>query len=58
MRYAAAELIPLGVLEEATAEIEGVLKSDPLSLFMRWWLALILYLRRLYDLSAAQGGRY
>jgi serine/threonine protein kinase len=55
MRYAVAELIPLGRLEEATAEIEIVLRSDPLSLFMRWWLAVILCLRRQYDLVTTQG---
>jgi TolB-like protein/predicted Ser/Thr protein kinase len=46
MRYAISALMPVGRLDEAVAELEAVVASDPLSIFMRWWLAITLLLRR------------
>jgi TolB-like protein len=46
LRYAICGLLPHGRIEEALAEMEGVLRSDPLNLFVRWWLCVMLYLAR------------
>ncbi len=46
LRYAICGLLPHGRIEEALAEMEGVLRSDPLNLFVRWWLCVTLYLAR------------
>ncbi|MBZ5599437.1 MAG: winged helix-turn-helix domain-containing protein [Acidobacteriia bacterium] len=42
LRYAVSWLMPQGRMEEATAEVELALQSDPLSLFARTWRALML----------------
>jgi tetratricopeptide (TPR) repeat protein len=55
LRYAISLLMPQGRIDEAIAEIEGVLQTDPLSLFMRWWLAVTAYLGRLPDRAIAEG---
>jgi serine/threonine-protein kinase len=54
LRNAVSGLLPLGRLQEAAAEIEHALESDPLSLFMRWWLAVMLTLGRQYDRAMEQ----
>jgi TolB-like protein len=41
LRRAIAGLMPEGRLAEAAAEIEVVLETDPLSPFVRWWLATL-----------------
>jgi serine/threonine-protein kinase len=46
LRYAISGLLPRGRVDEAVAELEGVLRADPLSLFVRWWLAVMIYLAR------------
>jgi serine/threonine-protein kinase len=46
LRYAISLLLPLGRVDEAMAEIEAVLRTDPLSLFVRWWLAVMAHLAR------------
>jgi len=46
LRHAVCGLLPHGRVEEAMAEIEGVLAIDPLSIFVRWWLAVMAYLAR------------
>ena len=38
-RYAASGLLPHGRMDEAIAVVQRALESDPLSLFMRAWLA-------------------
>lgn len=48
-RYAASGLLPHGRMDEATAEVQRALESDPLSLFMRAWLAQYFFLLRQYD---------
>jgi tetratricopeptide (TPR) repeat protein len=54
LRNAVSGLLPLGRLQEAAAEIERALESDPLSLFMRWWLAVMLTFGRQYDRAMEQ----
>jgi TolB-like protein len=49
LRRAISGLMPLGRLEEAIAEMDRVLGSDPLSLSARWWLACMLWLGRHSD---------
>ncbi len=53
-RYALSGLMPHGRHRESAAEIERALESDPLSLYMRSWLAEILYLAREYDRALEQ----
>jgi TolB-like protein/Tfp pilus assembly protein PilF len=48
-RYAFVILMPHNRMDEAAAEIEGALESDPLSAFSRAWLGIIHLLRRNYD---------
>jgi TolB-like protein len=53
-RYAGSGLMPQARIEESVAEIEIALEADPLSLFMRAWLAETLYLGRQYDRAIEQ----
>jgi TolB-like protein/Tfp pilus assembly protein PilF len=48
-RYAASGLLPHGRMDEAIAEVQRALESDPLSLFMRAWLAQYFIFVRQYD---------
>jgi TolB-like protein/Tfp pilus assembly protein PilF len=48
-RYAASGLLPHGHMDEAIAEVQRALESDPLSLFMRAWLAQYFIFARQYD---------
>jgi TolB-like protein/Tfp pilus assembly protein PilF len=48
-RYAASGLLPHGRMDEAIAEVQRALESDPLSLFMRAWLAQYFIFARQYD---------
>jgi TolB-like protein/Tfp pilus assembly protein PilF len=48
-RYAASGLLPHGRMGEAIAEVQRALESDPLSLFLRAWLAQYLIFVRQYD---------
>lgn len=48
-RYAASGLLPHGRMDEAIAEVQRALESDPLSLFMRAWLSQYFILGRQYD---------
>ena len=52
--YALSGLMPHGLLEEAVAQMERVLESDPLSPFMRAWLCVMLYFARQYERSIEQ----
>ena len=56
VRYAVSWLMPQGRMQEATAEVEGALQSDPLSLFLRTWRALMLLIGNQHEraLEAAQ----
>ena len=53
-RYAASGLLPHGRMEEAITEVECALESDPLSLFMRAWLAEYLIFARDYERATEQ----
>lgn len=53
-RYAMSGLLPHGRMEEAVAELEGALESDPLSPYIRIWLGMVLWLGRHYDRAIEQ----
>jgi serine/threonine-protein kinase len=57
LRYAISGLLPHGRINEGVEEIQGVLQSDPLSMVVRWWLAIMLYLARLPDRTMDEGHR-
>jgi len=46
LRYAISGLLPHGRIDEAAAEVEAMLQSDPLSLLVRWWVGIVAYLGR------------
>ena len=54
VRYAYGPLLTECRLEEAIAEMEAAVESDPLSSFMWMWLAIMLYLDRQYDRAIEQ----
>jgi serine/threonine-protein kinase len=41
LRYAISGLLPHGRVAEAMAEIEGIVRIDPLSVHARWWLSVM-----------------
>jgi DNA-binding winged helix-turn-helix (wHTH) protein/tetratricopeptide (TPR) repeat protein len=49
LRYATSGLMPHGRLAEAAMELQAALDSDPLSPFIRLWLAVICWLARDFD---------
>ena len=55
MRYATTGLMPLGRVDEAVAELERSIELDPLAMFPRLWLAVMLGLTRQYDRAIEQG---
>jgi tetratricopeptide (TPR) repeat protein len=57
LRYAISGLLPHGRTDEGVEEIQGVLQSDPLSIVVRWWLAIMLYLARIPDRVMDEGHR-
>jgi serine/threonine-protein kinase len=57
LRYAISLLLPQGRVAEAMAEIEGMLATDPLSLFVRWWVAVTAHLAR-HSERAVEEGRH
>ena len=40
LRHAICGLMPRGHVAEAARELEQVVEADPLSIFVRWWLAV------------------
>ena len=46
LRYAISGLLPHGRLDESIAELEALVRTDPLSIFVRWWLGVMCYLAR------------
>jgi TolB-like protein/tetratricopeptide (TPR) repeat protein len=48
-RYALSGLMPQGHIDEAVAQLERVLESDPLAVMTRMWLGEIMYLGRQYE---------
>lgn len=55
LRYAIAGLLPHGRFDEALAELDEVLVSDPLSLFVRWWAGAMAYLDRRAERTLQEG---
>jgi TolB-like protein/Tfp pilus assembly protein PilF len=55
MRYAVSWLMPEGRVEEAVAELERALEFDPLSLFARFWLGIMLLFWRRYERAIDEG---
>ncbi|MCA1791046.1 MAG: hypothetical protein LC667_14675 [Thioalkalivibrio sp.] len=55
LRHAVSCLMPRGRVEEAMVEIELILASDPLSLFVRWWLGVMAILARRFDRAIDEG---
>jgi eukaryotic-like serine/threonine-protein kinase len=55
LRHAMSCLMPRGRVEEAMVEIELILASDPLSLFVRWWLGVMAILARQFDRAIDEG---
>ncbi|TNF81723.1 MAG: hypothetical protein EP299_02025 [Acidobacteria bacterium] len=55
LRYAISGLLPLARIDEAIAEVEATLNKDPLSLFVRWWLAAMVYLGRYWERMLDEG---
>jgi serine/threonine-protein kinase len=54
LRNALSGLMPLGRMKESVEELKFVIESDPLSLFNRWWLAIMYYLARDNDHALEQ----
>jgi TolB-like protein/Tfp pilus assembly protein PilF len=57
LRYAISGLMPHGRVEEAIAELEQALESDPMSLLTQGWLGIMLMLARRYDAAIDQARR-
>jgi TolB-like protein len=55
MRHASTGLMPLGRIDEAVTELERALDLDPLAIFPRAWLEVMLGLNRQYDRAIEQG---
>jgi TolB-like protein len=55
LRYAISGLLPHGRVVEALSELELMLQTDPLSLLVRWWLAVMAYLARKPERVIAEG---
>jgi TolB-like protein/predicted Ser/Thr protein kinase len=55
LRYAISGLLPHGRVEEGLAEIEAMLRTDPLSLLVRWWGGIMAYLARRPERMLAEG---
>jgi TolB-like protein len=46
LRHAISGLMPRGHVAEAMAEIDGIVRLDPLSIVARWWLSVMALLTR------------
>jgi serine/threonine-protein kinase len=55
LRYAIAGLLPHGRIDEAAAEVDAMLQSDPLSLLVRWWVSTVAYLGHCPERMLAEG---
>jgi len=55
LRYAISGLLPHGRIDEAAAEVEAMLESDPLSVFARWWAASMAYFGRRFERMIDEG---
>jgi eukaryotic-like serine/threonine-protein kinase len=57
LRYAISGLMPHGRVIDAAAELDRVVRLDPLSIPSRWWLAIMLYFSRQFKRMAEEGTR-
>ncbi len=57
MRSATTALMPFGRIDEAVEALERALEVDPLAMFPRMWLEVMLWLGRRYDEAIEQGRR-
>ena len=55
MRHATTSLMPFGRIDEAVAQLQRALDLDPLAIFPRMWLAVMLGLNRQYSRAIEQG---
>ncbi len=55
LRNAISGLLPHGRIDEAAAELEIALHQDPLSVFTRWWVAVVAWLGRRPQRLADEG---
>ena len=55
LRQAISLLLPVGRLDEAVDELEALVRTDPLSLFTRWWLGVAALLARRFDRTVEEG---
>jgi eukaryotic-like serine/threonine-protein kinase len=55
LRYAISGLLPHGRVGEALAELDVALRDDPLSLFLRWWVAVMAVLDRRFERAIEEG---
>ncbi len=57
LRYAISGLLPHGRLDEAGVEVDAMLRTDPLSILVRWWAGIIAYLARTPGRMIEEGRR-
>ncbi len=55
LRYVISLLIPHGRVDEGMAELEAVVRTDPLSLFTRWWVGAVALLAHRFDRVIEEG---
>lgn len=55
LRYAISGLMPHGRVVEAMAELDAIVRVDPLSIPTRWWLAVMSYFSRHLERMADEG---
>jgi eukaryotic-like serine/threonine-protein kinase len=55
LRHAISLLLPLGRAAEAMTEIDALLQTDPLSLLVRWWMAVMAHLARRPERTVEEG---
>jgi tetratricopeptide (TPR) repeat protein len=55
LRYAISALLPHGRLDEAVAVVDTVVHTDPLSLFVRWWMGVMTFFGRRYNRAIEEG---
>ena len=55
LRYAISGLLPHARNDEAMRELEIILQTDPLSIPVRWWMAVLAHLARRPERTIAEG---
>ncbi len=57
LRRVISSLLPSGRVVEAMEELDKLLETDPLSIFLRWWLSISAYLAREPERTIEEGRR-